>query len=432
MNSQAFAVNSIKNDAVKSEKLRFILVMLFVFCLPFDRFYSNIILMLLALTTLIDLSASKFKAIPEQIWLFQLVFFLACMGYFFSYNKHEAGFMLEKQLTILLFPFILPLAITITNERIDVILRTLTLTCILSVLYLFSNVFYIIHLGGLPLNSMFSKEFFNHNFSAPLAIHAGYLSLYIAFSIIYLAKVFINQEDLFKKIAVLMCLSILFAGLFFLASRNIIIVTALILCFVFPLYFINQKLLFFTSVIILLSVSLLTFSRIDYLKNRFSTDFVTEITLVDNASKEYVGVEPRAQRWKAAMELVEESPLFGYGTGDEILMLKAKYMKKGFYISYLESFNAHNQYLSYLLKNGIVGLLIFMFAFGYYFWLAIKSKSYVFVSFLILLLIGFLTENILDANKGIFFFAFFNTFLGYCALNQRKKDANKLKITQPT
>jgi O-antigen ligase len=425
MNSQPFPVDFTTNDVTKSEKLRFILVMLFVFSLPFDRFYSNIILMLLALTTLIDLSVSKFKTIPKQIWLFQLVFFLACVGYFYSYNKHEAGFMLEKQLTILLFPLILPLAITITNLRIDLILKTLTLTCTLSLVYLFSNVFYIVHLGALPLHSIFSKEFFNHNFSAPLAIHAGYLSLYIAFSIIYLAKVFITQEGLLKKIAVFVCLSVLFAGLFFLASRNIIIVTALILSVVFPLYFIKRKLLFFSSVIVSLIISLFIFSRIDYVKIRFSTDFVTEITLVDNNSMGYAGAEPRAQRWKAAMELVNESPLFGYGTGDEILMLKTVYMKKEFYISYLENFNAHNQYLSYLLKNGIVGLLIFIFAFVYYFWLAIKSKSYVYVSFLILLLIGFLTENILDANKGIFFFAFFNTFLGYYALNQRKNDAVK-------
>jgi uncharacterized membrane protein YiaA len=62
-----------------------------------------------------------------------------------------------------------------------------------------------------------------------------------------------------------------------------------------------------------------------------------------------------------------------------------------------------------------------LFAFIYYLLLAVKSRDLIYVSFLLLFLIGFYTENILDANKGIIFFALFNTCFGYnLVLNNTK------------
>ena len=176
--------------------------------------------------------------------------------------------------------------------------------------------------------------------------------------------------------------------------------------------------------IILITISFIAFSKVSYLSDRFSSDLITDIKLKNGSSYDYEGAEPRIERWKGAWKLVLKSPIFGYGTGDEISMLKTTYVEKELFISYLESFNAHNQYLSYLIKNGIIGLLIFLGAFGYYLMLAIKQRDFMYISFLTLLLIGFFTENILDANKGIFFFAFFNTFLGYSILKLKANNNN--------
>jgi len=99
-------------------------------------------------------------------------------------------------------------------------------------------------------------------------------------------------------------------------------------------------------------------------------------------------------------------------------------LKKNLFISYMENFNSHNQYLSYLLKHGILGFLLFVGAFVYYLRLGFKHRSFMYVAFLLLLLIGFYTENILDSNKGIVFFAFFNTFFGYLYLNKAKTEEN--------
>lgn len=67
------------------------------------------------------------------------------------------------------------------------------------------------------------------------------------------------------------------------------------------------------------------------------------------------------ERWKLCLKIIKEAPFFGHGTGDEIDMLKTEY-KNHFYIkSYVESLNAHSQYLSILIKHGIIGFLFFIF-----------------------------------------------------------------------
>lgn len=410
-------------DALKSEKLRFLLILLFVFSLPFDRFYSTVILMLLIICTFIDISIKKIKQIPKQIWIFQAVFFLTCLGYAYSYNKHEAGFMLEKQLAILAFPLILPLAVNLTPERIRPVMISLAASSLLSILYLFLNIIYVILLGNLPFSLIFSKEFFNHGFSAPLDIHAGYLSLYISFSIIFLIGELVTQKKVSRKLFLIACLGILTAGLFFLASRNSIISTVLVICIIFPLFHIKRKLLFYSIISALLVSVFFAVHNVSYLNERFSSDMITDINS-NLAEYNFEGAEPRIERWKAALELIPKSPLIGYGTGDEIGILKAKYVEKELFISYLESFNAHNQYLSYLLKNGIIGLILFLAAMGYYLIIAIRARNFIYISFLISMMIGFFTENILDANKGIYFFALFNTFLGYTLLKAYKNSTD--------
>lgn len=418
-------VNS--NPLENRERLRFILLLLFVFVLPFDLLYSNIVLFLLVITTVLDINRERIKMIPKQAWVFQIVYFLSVLGYIYSYKKSVAGFLLERQLTILLIPLLLPLAIEITNKRKRVLLNMFLLSSLITILYLFLNAFISLYNLHLPISYIFTKEFLNHRFSAPIGIHAGYLSLYVSICIIYTLQRIMETYSKRTKALLMLCFIIQFAGLVFLASRNSLISTIGIISFVFPFFYIKKKGIYFSCAIIAMMIGFIAISNFSYLKKRFTSELISEIKFT-NSIDNVEAIEPRMDRWKAAMRLVTKSPLIGYGTGDETMMLKTEYIKSGLYISCLEEFNAHNQYLSYLLKNGIIGLLLFLFAFVYFVSLAIKGRDYIYISFLILLLVGFLTENILDANKGIFFFAFFNTLFGYTILMQKKKSSESEEL----
>jgi O-antigen ligase len=111
------------------------------------------------------------------------------------------------------------------------------------------------------------------------------------------------------------------------------------------------------------------------------------------------------------VELIKQSPVIGYGTGAEIEVLKEKYFEKKLYLSYLSEFNAHSQYLSFLLNLGMIGCGLFIFILCYGFYWAIKEKDILLISFLVIISVTAISEDILNLNKGIFFYGFFISFL---------------------
>ena len=112
-------------------------------------------------------------------------------------------------------------------------------------------------------------------------------------------------------------------------------------------------------------------------------------------------------RWEAILEIIKRSPLIGFGQGSEIQLLKEKYFQKKLYISYLNEFNTHNEYLSILMKTGILGLVLFLFVLYFGFASAWNKRDPLFLSFILLIVIVCISENLLDLNKGIFFYSFF-------------------------
>ena len=430
------SINQIYRDGFasmddKNQQLRYLLILLFTFALPFPIFYSSILLVCFMVLTAFNLEFKRFKQLPKKFWLFQLVYVLGLLGYYQSFHRNEASFLLERQLTILLFPIVLPLAININRKMLEGVLLTISLACVTAIVFLILKMNYLIFsVMHMPFSQVLSSgAFFNHGFSKPINIHAGYLSLYVALSIIYLLSLYHSQDRRSGKILLVVMIGILGIGMLFLASRNVMLALIFILLLIYPFYHVANKLRFYVVFLSLIAIIVLSFQTIPYLKERFSVQLVSDIKSLQNGKVvSYSATEPRIERWKCAVTLIKKSPLFGYGTGDEIKMLKTEYMNQGLFISYLEEFNAHNQYLSYLLKNGLIGLIIFLGIFYLYLRLAYEDKNFVYLSFLVLLLIGFYTENILDANKGIFFFALFNTLMGLVSVAKSGKENDKTAV----
>lgn len=422
MNNYLSAFHLPENNEKRLEQIRFILVNLFVFFLPFDKFYTTLILYLLIITTLLDLNNLRIKQIPKQFWIFQIVFLLSVTGYFYSQNKAEAASLIERQLVIFIFPLLIPLSIHITKERIRVLLTTLSISCTLVVIGLFTYCVYVILQLKLPIHHLLSEDFFNHNFSNPIGIHASYLSVYLSLSLIFLITLLSTKKTI-KNVIVGFTLFILIVGLLFLAARSILIYTIIITAVIYPVFYVKQKgkyLLYFSVII---GLSFLFIAKNQFLNSRFSKDLMEDINFKSSYNNQEV-IEPRSERWKLGIQLIKNAPIIGHGTGDERDFLREKYKEKGYVISYIERYNVHNQFLSILIKHGILGFGIFLFAFGYYIQLAIKSKNYIYISFLFGICFFFLTENVLDTNKGIFFFAFFNTLLSYNSLYELRLNKN--------
>jgi O-antigen ligase len=158
-----------------------------------------------------------------------------------------------------------------------------------------------------------------------------------------------------------------------------------------------------------LSVSVLLVSGI-YSLQAFRNRFIGTLQNDLSDSKGAVSMNGRLDRWKVAVDLIKKSPFLGTGSGSEIPLLKESYFNRKMYGPYIFSLNAHNQYLSFLITSGIVGLLIYLGTLGWGFRHSIKNKDVLLFSFIILIIIVSLSEDLLDVNKGIFFYSFFYSF----------------------
>ena len=125
------------------------------------------------------------------------------------------------------------------------------------------------------------------------------------------------------------------------------------------------------------------------------------------------GLSLRMYKWRYAVETIEKSPLVGTGTGDAQDQLQLTYKKHDFKIAYDERYNAHNQFLQTFLEIGIGGLLLLCVGFFVPLYLAIKGRKWLYVVFILVFLISCLTESMLEANKGIVFYAFFNSLFAF-------------------
>lgn len=387
-------------------KISFYLLACFLIMLPYNHFYSEWLLIIFCIHTLIHLKKSKLAVLKNKnIWIISSLFFLTAIAIVFSSYKADGIKDMNHQLGIFLFPLSLSLTNLDINKYKISLLEIFSFTCTFAIIYLFFIAFRTIHYFQLPWFSIVKSAFINQNFSAPIGLHATYLSMYAALSASTFLYLFFNKKNSKNYYYIFFAL-ILMAGLVQLSARSAIIAEAIIIIFgaSFFLFRGTQRWIFFIIFMaIFLSFSLLI-TQSNTLKKRYITDLENDLSDYTNPGDR---AESRMLRWKLAWQLVEQSPLAGYGSGAELNILENKYFANKFYKSYLVQLNAHNEYLSFLLQAGIAGLALFLYILYYGFTAAIKRKDFIFLSFIIIICIVSFSENILDRNKGVFFYAFF-------------------------
>lgn len=399
-----------------TNKISYFHILLFLIFLPFDRFYSELALISFAIHTVFHIKKEDLKNIfSKDVLILQSVYWLTLASAIYTTNKPEAFSILFRQSAILLFPVLLCLTTLDLNKYRVNFLCTFAITCTLTIFYLYFDAFRIIAFHHLPLPVLISPYFINQNFSLPIKLHATYLSLYAALSIIFFLTLLYKQYSVKRKIFIGICLLILLAGLIQLSSRSIVICIALF-SIIFPFCHLKKiQKVKFAVIAFLLCIAVFTFIfRISSLKERFFNDLEADLTTKPAMP---AIADSRAQRWEIAVALIKKSLFIGYGSGDEVDRLDKEYFANKLYNSYLNNLNAHNEYLSFLLRSGLVGLAVYLLTLSYGFTAALRNGDTVFLGFLFILAVVSLSENYLDVNKGIFFYSFFFSFF---LLSKRK------------
>lgn len=236
--------------------------------------------------------------------------------------------------------------------------------------------------------SVYENQIYNRSLVLQtFKIHHLYFSLYLLFGIYYLISNFKKNRPL--KIKFLMggitLLFIMF--LLFFKSKAAIFVLTLIIS-----YYSLIKLKLNKLIILLLSIS---FIILIVIFNQYFLELYLK------------AIDFRSRIWIEGVQLIRENPVFGYGTLNEHLRLNENHFLSGNY-DFLDSYyNSHNQYLTFLIKFGFIGLALIATTFILpFFKLKNKLKE---EYFMFLLIVGFmaLIESIYNRHHGIVFCTIF-------------------------
>jgi O-antigen ligase len=400
-----------------ADKITYYHLVAFVISLPFNRLYSELAIASLLVHTLINLRKENFRRVKlNDIIIPAAIYFLTLIAAIYTKYTGDAFPEWERQAALLIFPVVVSLNAFDFKRYLFNVILAMAFSCAFAILYLYGTAFKAIALHHLSPASIFRNLFLNHNFARPIDMHATYFSMYIALGATATIYAFIKTEIRVNKYLYAFISIVLMAGLIQLSSRAVLISFALIINLLVPNFWIEKTkrtVYLILSLLITLSVFYVV-TKNDNLKTRFIVELKEDLTKNDAVNNL---LEPRAVRWASAKELMLASPVYGYGSGSEIPLLKEVYYEHKLYNSYLNSLNIHNQYLSMVIKTGAIGLLVLLFVLFAGFKRSIQWKDGLFCAFLTIISIVFFSENVLDGNKGIFFFACF-----YSLFYIRRKD----------
>lgn len=121
-------------------------------------------------------------------------------------------------------------------------------------------------------------------------------------------------------------------------------------------------------------------------------------------------VTMRLEFWKTAFYIIKHHPVIGVGTGDLPQAYKRAYILIQSPLNPEWRLRAHNQFLSIAAALGIPALIFFLYSLFAPYFILKKQTVFLCMVFLITAFMSMLSEDTLETQAGVTFFAFFNSF----------------------
>lgn len=118
-------------------------------------------------------------------------------------------------------------------------------------------------------------------------------------------------------------------------------------------------------------------------------------------------VSQRIEYLKAAREIINRNMLIGVGTGDVQQEFDQEYIRMNTKLSAANRHRAHNQFVTFAIQFGFLGLLMIIFAIFYPVSRIANGNSFLFVLYFIIVLVSMINEDTLETQAGVTFFIFF-------------------------
>ena len=131
----------------------------------------------------------------------------------------------------------------------------------------------------------------------------------------------------------------------------------------------------------------------------------------------------RIEYTRASLHLIRKHPVFGVGTGDLPDAYAQAYNELNSPLKERYRHRAHNQYLSFTVGFGLLGLALFLVVLFYPYLSSKKNRSYLYTIFLVILLISMLPEDTIESQAGVTWFALFNSLFIFAF--RKEEDASE-------
>lgn len=351
----------------------------------------------------------------KYLYIFSSLFLVYAVGALYSTNLKEAMWQLEIMMLLFVLPLILGTVPPISPKRFkQVILVFAASTTLIAILCIIETLLRN-YKKGFELAAYNAWYYSSESLVEGFGFHPNYMAIYSLFTIVLLLYLLgsnnrknIGLNTIVPSIFVIF-LHIVFIAL--LSARTQIIILILLSLLWIGYYAYKYKKVKIGVLLMILCIGMITSSIAvsPILREKFKGLLGVSV----DQDNEKFSASLRFQKWNSAYNIFKENPIFGIGTGDMQERLQTEYKKNNYDLAYSLQYTAHNQYLDTAGRLGIIGLISLLACLLYPMYKSFISGDILYLSFLLIISISFIPEMVLTLNKGIAFYAFFNSMLAF-------------------
>ncbi len=414
----------------QSQSVRWWLLVAITVTLPFTMLFNSFLIILLGAHWLLEgRFREKLQRLGQQpLALAWMAFYLLhLLGMLYTTDLDAGKRDMEAKLSFFVLPLLLGSVRPLARQQVRRLTYLFVAACAVGTLYA------LVRAGLAYLGDGNAEHFFYHELSGFIGMHGIYFAIYVSFCLFVSADFLIRHrgEGSSRLTWGAGLLMLLFSvTIILLSSKTMILLLVVYLNVFLVLYAAKGRRRYMLGAVVaanvLLGAALLS---LPFVRERFRNALNTDFSYMRQGEYEfyYTGISMRVAIWKVCTDIIREQGtwLWGVGTGDGQLLLDEKYHAYGFYTGNpalndrgILGFNAHNQYVQFLLSVGLLGLGGFLALLVLSMRLAVRSGQHLPAMLLVLLAVSCLTESVLCRQKGVVFFMLFYCLYTFHSVSQ--------------
>ena len=334
-------------------------------------------------------------------WVLISLFLMHLLGLLYTGNFEYALKDLKIKLPIFFLPIVFITSPSLTVTEFRSILKVLLITALLSSIYGLYYYLRYFQVTFFELREM--SQFISH-------IRLSLLNAIAAFAAFYLLAKNNWRKFSYTNLYYLTAGVWLFVFNGIMGSRMGLVVFFILLLLGSIFLVIRHKKIWLAAVLLLLMVALpiIFYKTLPNIKMRTHEVVYEWQSYQLHQDPNGKSIAQRFVYWNIAWDIFKTAPLIGIGTGDVADAFNSYYLAHPNLLQQQYQHRAHNQWLTILLTFGILGMLLFMLVVFYPLFYKRKYLDYFYIVFFIAFALSLLTEDTLETQAGVTFYALFN------------------------